>query len=248
MALADTIIVGLVLFLPFFFLVILPTVLAYFYGNKSLLRAKSIYSKAVARAAKKAFGDAKVTTQELDKLNQVFFIRGKNLDLKIELSLVERRTYAYYFAKIFGSIPDTVFLKTNIDKMPPAILYMVSRHRKRLLEKSTKYIYALDEINLGALKKDILALSDNVRFAAKYFDKEVVELMRKITKPFNYMIIDYRTPHVEFSLQLKENEAQTIETAILLTKKIIENVRKVKGKGKESDALAYIRKVLREEK
>ncbi len=248
MPLLESILVGLALFLPFFFLVILPTILAYFYGNKALIKAKELYGDQVKRFARKLFGNVKVLGKGMDKLNHIYVVETKPSSLRLEFSLVERRTYAYYFAKLFGGIDDVMFIKVNLDAAPPSILYMVSRHRRKLVEKSSKYIYALDELNLGGLSEDILALSDNVRFASKYFDRKILNALNRFKKAFNYVVVDYKAPHIELSVQIKESEADIIGSCMEFVSGLISNIKKVRGKGKESDVLTFIRKILKEEK
>ncbi len=245
MSLIDTIIFGFILFLPFFLLVILPTILSYIYGNKSLEKTKLLYTSTIKHAAKKLLREPKLSIKEIDKLNRAYILSG-DLDITVELGLVERRTYAYYFAKIFGGIPDAVFLKINLNKMPPAILYMVSKKRKRLIEKSQKYIYALDELNLGQLNNYFITLSDNPRFALKYFDKKIITLITKLKDHLSYVIVDYKSPQIEISMQLKDKEVNMVHDLMLLGTQLAKSVTKVKGKGKETDVLAFVRKALRE--
>jgi len=224
--------------------------LAYIYGNKSLIRARALYLDNFKSASKKVFGNNSkiLLSRDSDKLHIMFNIKVDGEDYKVELNLVERRTYAYYFAKMFGGIPDAVFLKCDLSKKPSAILYLVSRKRKKLIEKSSKYIYVLDEVNLGSLNRDILALSDAPRYAIKYFNKDVLSDLRNILKDLNYIVVDTASPNLEISLQISENNVKAAYMALKTIKDLRESVEKVRGKGKETDVMSYVRKILRTEK
>jgi len=245
MSLIETLIFGLILFLPFLLLVILPTILSYFYGNKALQNKKVQYTNLIKQFIRKNIGHAKLSVKELDKLNRIYSIKN-GVKINIELGLVERRTYAYYFAKLFGGIPDTIFIKIEIDKTPPAILYQVSKKKRKLIEKSQKYIYTLEEVNLGPLNPYFLALSDNPRFALKYFDKRYLNLLDELKDQLSFVIVDYKEPQIEIGLQLKDKEADLLTKFIEMGLTLSKNVSKVRGKGKESNVLSFVRKALKE--
>ncbi len=224
-------------------------VLAYYYGSKALEKTKIALSKRISGVLAKRFNVSRLKKRELDKLNIEYVFELDDIKFAIDVSFIERRTYAYYFAKIFGGIPDSLFIKATLREPPPAILYMVSRRKKRLIDKSQKYILVLDEVRVGRLNDKFLILSDNPRIALRYFDTELSRLLTRLDKATTYIIADYKEPHIELGFEIHDKDLSDpkkllniISLAIYTAKKI----KNVKGRGKQSDVLTYVRKILRE--
>lgn len=249
MALLDTLIVILILFLPFFIIVILPMILSYYYGSKALENAKRMINQKLTGILARRLGAKTIRRKQLDKLNMEYSYEVNGIKYEVDVSFIERRTYAYYFAKLFGGIPDSLFVKATLIEPPPAILYMVSRRKKKLIDKSQKYILVLEEVKLGRLNDKFLILSDSPRAAIRYFDQNISESIRRLYKNLTYIIADYKEPHIELGFEIsdKEIESEDILREILeLSKMISEKIKSVKGRGKQSDLMVYVRKILRE--
>jgi len=249
LAFIDTLLIFLILFLPFFIIVILPMVLAYYYGSKSLEKTKMVLSKKISTVLTKKFGVGKIRKRELDKLNVAYVFELEDIKFEIDVSFIERRTYAYYFAKIFGGIPDSLFIKATLSNPPPAILYMVSRRKKRLIDKSQKYILVLDEVRVGRLNDKFLILSDNPRIALRYFDTEFSKMLIRLDKITSYIIADYKAPHIELGFEIHDkdlNDTKKLFNIVSIAIHSAMKIKTVKGRGKQSDVLTYVRKILRE--
>lgn len=226
----------LILLMPFF--------LAWWRGAKNLERAHKRYERALRLVFSRLFG-INLEYSVKNPLEATF--EGKNqLEVSGKAFLVDRRFYGYYFAKLFGGLYDGVVIELTTNESPGCALLVVSKKRRKLLEKVLATSEGLDVLRIPDLDEDYLIMTDNVLAAQRLLDSTFIRELVNLNKFLAYLVIDYFSPQLETYFELSDkNYSELIPKVSALVKHVVENALKIPPRKSKLETIRMLRKSLR---
>ena len=231
--------------LPILLIVLLPTIVSVIKGKKDLEKAIKAYAHsldAFRNEFKNIILSEDLTTQALTI--EYMFKTKEIREAVLTINLIERRTYVYYLTKIFKKMPDTAVIKVILNNPPASALYVIPRHRKKILSKIVGYLARLKEVSLGSINKNYVVTSDDPRTSKQYISREILSSILRLKENLLYLIVDYTRPNLEINFEVTEKNPDNIRDALKLIVTLSRNLSKVKSRGKETEALRFIRRSL----
>ncbi|MHA1616888.1 MAG: hypothetical protein ACTSX9_06265 [Candidatus Njordarchaeales archaeon] len=239
----------IVFMIPFILIVILPFLISYIKGEKDLKRAVNTYIKSLRKIQKTVLSnklaDHKLLRSKLS-INYTIKITEPPSTINAEISLIERRTYVYYLYRLFKPLPDILIIRANLEAPSPVVpVYIIPRHRKKLINKLMPYLAELKEIRIKGLSEKAIIVSSEPRYAVQYFTQKTLTKISFLLPHLNFLFIDSAAPNIEINTSLQEKTCSSIfNISFTLCLELLDRIAKSKKGGKETDTLKYLRRVL----
>ncbi|GEM_PF-4717260 len=231
-----------VLLLPLLVLLV-PFVLAWWRGAKSIQRIHRLYRRALGITISRLF-NINIEYSVVGPLEATF--EGKNgLGVVGKVFLADRRAYAYYFIKVFKEINDGVILELMTQRPPGCSMLIISRERRKLLEKALGYAEELETIDIPYLS-EFLVMTDNILAAQRIFDAFIVRELANLRKYLAYIIIDYSSPQLEIFFEINDKKyAELIPRILTLTKRIVDDALRIPPRKSKLEVMKMLKKALK---